>query len=186
MKSVFQSIQVLSQNELTLLEDLITFRKLKKGELLLKENQVCNEIVFIKKGILRSYFFNHQGDEITNCFAFENEFMASFSSFITQNIAEENIQALADTDLQILSRESLEKLYKLGIQWQEIGRKLTEMEYVTLQKRMISFQKLSGTQRYNELYQNHQEYLQMIPLQYLASYLGLTPRHLSRIRKAAL
>ncbi|KQO24777.1 cyclic nucleotide-binding protein [Flavobacterium sp. Leaf82] len=186
MKSVFQSIQVLSQNELNLLEDLITFRKLKKGELLLKENQVCNEIVFIKKGILRSYFFNHQGDEITNCFAFENEFMASFSSFITQNIAEENIQALADTDLQILSRESLEKLYKLGIQWQEIGRKLTEMEYVTLQKRMISFQKLSGTQRYIELYQNHQEYLQMIPLQYLASYLGVTPRHLSRIRKAAL
>ena len=186
MKSVFQSIQVLPQNELDLLDDLVTFRKLKKGELLLTENQVCNEIYFIKKGILRSYFFNHQGDEITNCFAFENEFMASFSSFITQNNAEENLQALADTELQVLSRESLEKLYQLGIHWQEIGRKLTEMEYVTLQKRMISFQKLSGTQRYEELYKNHQKYLQLIPLQYLASYLGVTPRHLSRIRKAVL
>lgn len=186
MKSVFQSIQVLPQNELDLLEDLITFRKLKKGELLLKENQVCNEIVFVKSGILRSYFFNHQGDEITNCFAFQNDFMASFSSFITQNVAEENIQALADTELQIISRESLEKLYQLGIHWQEIGRKLTEMEYVTLQQRMISFQKLSGTQRYQELYKNHQKYLQLIPLQYLASYLGVTPRHLSRIRKAVL
>ena len=186
MKSVFQSIQVLPQNELELLDDLITFRKLKKGELLLQENQVSNEIVFIKKGILRSYFFNHQGDEITNCFAFENEFMASFSSFITQNVAEENIQAIADTELQVISRESLEKLYALGIHWQEIGRKLTEMEYVTLQKRMISFQKLSGTQRYEELYKNHKKYLQLIPLQYLASYLGVTPRHLSRIRKAIL
>lgn len=186
MKSVFQSIQVLPQNELDLLDDLITFRTLKKGDFLLKENQVSNEIVFIKKGILRSYFFNHQGDEITNCFAFENEFMASFSSFITQNIAEESIQAIADTELQVISRESLEKLYKLGIHWQEIGRKLTEMEYVTLQKRMISFQKLSGTQRYEELYQNHKKYLQLIPLQYLASYLGVTPRHLSRIRKAIL
>ncbi len=186
MKTVFQSIQVLPQKELEQLEDLITFRTLKKGELLLKENQVCNEIYFIKKGILRSYFFNHQGDQITNCFAFENEFMASFSSFITQNVAEENIQALAETELQVLSRESLEKLYNLGIHWQEIGRKLTEMEYVTLQKRMISFQKLSGTQRYEELYQNHQKYLQLIPLQYLASYLGVTPRHLSRIRKAVL
>lgn len=186
MKSVFQSIQVLPQNELDLLDDLVTFRKLKKGALLLTENQVCNEIYFIKKGILRSYFFNHQGDEITNCFAFENEFMASFSSFITQNNAEENLQVLADTELQVLSRESLEKLYQLGIHWQEIGRKLTEMEYVTLQKRMISFQKLSGTQRYEELYQNHQKYLQLIPLQYLASYLGVTPRHLSRIRKAVL
>jgi CRP-like cAMP-binding protein len=186
MKSVFQSILDIPQNELDLLDDLITFRKLKKGELLLKENQVCNEIVFIKSGILRSYFFNHQGDEITNCFAFENEFMASFSSFITQNVAEENIQALADTELQVISRESLEKLYQSGIHWQEIVRKLTEMEYVILQKRMISFQKLSGTQRYEELYQNHQKYLQLIPLQYLASYLGVTPRYLSRIRKAVL
>lgn len=186
MKSVFQSIQIIPQAELDLLEGLITTRKLKKGALLLTENQVCNEIYFIKKGILRSYFFNHQGDEITNCFAFENEFMASFLSFITQNNADENIQALVDTELQVISRESLEKLYKIGIHWQEIGRKLTEMEYVTLQKRMIAFQRLSGTQRYEELYQNHQKYLQLIPLQYLASYLGVTPRHLSRIRKAIL
>jgi len=186
MKSVFQSIQVLPQEELDQLDDLISIKKLKKGEILLNENEVCNEIYFIKSGILRSYFFNHQGDEITNCFAFENEFMASFTSFITQEVAEESIQALADTELQIISRESLEKLYKIGIHWQEIGRKLTEMEYVTLQKRMISFQKLSGKQRYEELYQNHQKYIQLIPLQYLASYLGVTPRHLSRIRKAIL
>lgn len=184
MKSAFQSIQALSQKELDQLEGLITYRKLKKGELLSVENQVCNEIVFIKKGILRSYFLNHQGDEITNCFAFENEFMASFSSFITKDIAEESIQALADTELQILSRESLDFLYKSHIHWQEIGRKLTEMEYITLQKRMVSFQKLSAAQRYEALYKNHQKYLQLIPLQYLASYLGVTPRHLSRIRKA--
>jgi len=186
MKYIFQSFQILSENQLEQLDDLITFRKLKKGELLLTENQVCNEIVFIKKGILRSYFFNHQEDEITNCFAFENEFMASFSSFITQNVAQENIQALADTELQIISRESLEKLYRLSICWQEIGRKLTEMEYVTLQKRLISFQKLSAIQRYEELYHNHQKYLQLIPLHDLASYLGITPRHLSRIRRVAL
>ncbi|PWB22012.1 Crp/Fnr family transcriptional regulator [Flavobacterium sp. HTF] len=186
MKSVFQSMQLIPDAELDLLDDLITTRKLKKGELLLKENQVCNEIVFIKKGILRSYFFNHQANEITNCFAFENEFMASLSSFITQEAAEENIQALVETELEVINRESLEKLYKLGSYWQEIGRKLTELEYIILQKRMISFQKLSGTQRYEELYKNHQNYLQLIPLQYLASYLGITPRHLSRIRKAIL
>jgi CRP-like cAMP-binding protein len=186
MKSVFQSIQPISQKDLDQLDALITYRKLKKGELLLTENQVCNEIFFIKKGILRSYFFNHQGDEITNCFAFENEFMASFSSFITQDIAQENIQALADTELQVLSRESLGQLYKSHFHWQEIGRKLTELEYVTLQKRMVSFQKLSAAERYEELYKNHQRYLQLIPLQYLASYLGITPRHLSRIRKAIL
>lgn len=186
MKSVFQSIQQFSSQELDLLDDLITVRTLKKGELLLTENQVCNEVVFIKKGILRSFFVNHKGDEITNCFAFENEFMASFASFITKEKAEENIQALADTDLQILDRKALEKLYQSGSNWQETGRKLTELEFVNLHKRMVSFQKLSGAQRYEELYRNHQKYLQLIPLQYLASYLGVTPRHLSRIRKAVL
>lgn len=186
MKSVFQSIQVFSAEELSLLDDLITFRTLKKGELLLTENQVCNEIVFIESGILRSFFFNHKGDEITNCFAFENEFMASFASFITQEKAEENVQALVDTKLQVLNRTALGKLYESGFNWQETGRKLTEMEFVNLQKRMVSFQKLSGAQRYQELYKNHQKYLQLIPLQYLASYLGVTPRHLSRIRKAVL
>lgn len=186
MKSIFQSIQDFSAHELNLLDDLITYRTLKKGELLLTENQICNEIVFIKKGILRSFFFNHKGDEITNCFAFENEFMASFASFITQEKAEENIQALADTELQILNRKALEQLYQSGFNWQETGRKLTELEFVNLHKRMLSFQKLSGAQRYEELYKNHQKYLQLIPLQYLASYLGITPRHLSRIRKAVL
>jgi len=184
MKTIFQSIQDFSKDELDLLDDLITFRKLKKGELLLTENQVCNEVVFIESGILRSFFFNHKGDEITNCFAFENEFMASFASFITQEKAEENVQALVDTKLQVLNRKALEKLYQSGFNWQETGRKLTEIEFVNLQKRMISFQKLSGAQRYEELYKNHQKYLQLIPLQYLASYLGVTPRHLSRIRKA--
>lgn len=186
MKSVFESIQILSQQELDQLDGLITTKILKKGEFLLKENQVCNEIVFIEKGILRSYFFNHQGDEITNCFAFESEFMASFSSFITQDVAEENIQALIDTEIQVINRKGLEQLYKSSANWQEIGRKITEMEYVNLQKRMVSFQKLSGKQRYQELCLNHQNYIQLIPQQYLASYLGITPRHLSRIRKVIL
>ncbi|TDW49097.1 CRP-like cAMP-binding protein [Flavobacterium sp. 270] len=186
MKTAFQSIITIPEDELDQLADLITIRKLKKGDFLLKENQVCNEIVFINSGILRSYFFNHQGDEITNCFAFENEFMASFSSFITQKTAEENIQALVETELQVLNRKDLEKLYQSSISWQEIGRKIAEMEYVTLQKRMISFQKLTGKQRYEQLLLNHQKYIQLIPLQYLASYLGVTPRHLSRIRKTVL
>lgn len=186
MKAVFQSIQDFTEDELNLLDNLITFRKLKKGEFLQKENQVCNEVVFVEKGILRSFFVNHKGDEITNCFAFENEFMASFASFITEEKAEENIQALTDTEVQVLSRKGLEKLYQSGYNWQETGRKLTEIEFVNLNKRMISFQKLSSTQRYEELYKNHQKYLQLIPLQYLASYLGITPRHLSRIRKAVL
>ena len=63
MKPVFQSIQDFSADELNLLDNLITCRTLKQEELLLAENQVCNEIVFIEKGILRFFFVNHKGDE---------------------------------------------------------------------------------------------------------------------------
>lgn len=65
--------------------------------------------------------------------------MASFASFITQEKAQENIQALAETELQILDRKGLEKLYQSGFNWQETGRKLTEIEFVNLHKRMVLF-----------------------------------------------
>lgn len=184
MKSIFNSLQLLPENELNKLDALLTERKLKKGDFLIRENQICNEIVFIKSGVLRSFFLNNKGNEITNCITFENEFMAAFASFITRTPTEENIQAIFDTELQIISHENLELLYKNSIHWQEAGRKIAEMEYVTLQQRMVSFQKLTGKERYEELFRLHKKYIQLIPLHNLASFLGITPRHLSRIRKA--
>ncbi|WP_306352693.1 Crp/Fnr family transcriptional regulator [Flavobacterium sp. '19STA2R22 D10 B1'] len=186
MKTLFSSLALLSEKELDRLDGVLTHKILKKGEYLIEENQICNEIVFIKSGALRSFYRNNDGDEITNCITFENELMAAFSSFVTQNPTNENIQAIFDTELQVLHRDDLEKFYENSIEWQKLGRTLSEIQYVALEKRIALFQKFSGKERYEELFKLHTKYIQFIPLQYLASFLGVTPRHLSRIRKSII
>ena len=184
MKTLFRTLQILSEPELDMLDDVVTERSLKKQEYLIRENVVCDEIVFIKSGALRALYVNNEGDEITNCITFEKELMSAFSSFITQKSTDENIQAIFDSELEILHRKDLEKLYQENINWQKVGRILAESQYVQLERRIASFQKYTGKERYKELFQQHPKYIQLIPLQYLASFLGMTPRHLSRIRKA--
>jgi CRP-like cAMP-binding protein len=154
-----------------------------KNDFLIRQGQVCNEIVFIKSGILRSFYITSEGEEITNCITFENELMSAYSSFISQFPTDENIQSLTSAQLQVISRTDLLNLYKKSIRWQEVGRILAEMQYVELEKRIVSFQKQNAKQRYEELLKNHPNYIQYIPLNNLASFLGITIRHLSRLRK---
>lgn len=186
MVEIFQYLFQLDQEECQLLSSLITHRKLKKGDYLISENQVCNEIVFVKSGILRSFFINSKEDEITNCFTFENEFMTAFSSFITQSPTDENIQAITDCELEVIDKEAVEKLFSSSFRWADIGRKIAESEVVNLHNRIASLQKKSSAERYETLFVNHQKYIQFIPLIYLASYLGVSTRHLSRIRQAVV
>jgi hypothetical protein len=85
--------------------------------------------------------------------------------------------------LVTLKRENLYNLYKDSCEWQNVGRLLTELQYIDLENRTASFQKQTGKERYEELVKNHLKYLKFIPLKYLSSFLGVTPRHLSRLRK---
>jgi len=186
MVEVFQYLFQLNSEECLLLNNLISYRKIKKWDFLISENQVCNEIVFVKSGIMRSFFINSKGDEITNCFTFKNEFMTAFSSFITQSPTDENIQAITDCELEVIDKTAVEKLFNSSFRWADIGRKIAENEVVNLHNRISSLQKKSSMERYEELFVNHQKYIQYIPLNYLASYLGVSARHLSRIRQAVV
>jgi CRP-like cAMP-binding protein len=183
MKEFLKSFNLLTNNELDEVEKYISIRILNKGEFFITEKKICTEVAFIQSGILRSFYNSTDNEEITNCISFENELTSAFSSFITQLPTDENIQAISDSVLLVLTKDDLEMLYKSSATWQEIGRLLTEMQYVELEKRIVSFQKFSAKQRYQELLKHHSKYIQFIPLQYLASYLGITPRHLSRLRR---
>ena len=183
MKEFLRSLQILSEAELQKVDSLLYEKTIAKNDFLIKQGKVANEVVLIKEGILRSFFISDEGEEITNCITFKNELMSAYSSFILQNPTDENIQALTDTHLQIINRTDLLGLYQTSIQWQEVGRFLAEMQYVALEKRIVFFQKQNAKQRYQELLQNHPNYIQYIPLNNLASFLGITIRHLSRIRK---
>lgn len=183
MKGYFRSLGFLTAPDLEMLTGLTTTKSISKGDYLIREGSVCNQIVYIKEGILRSYFSKENGEEITYCITFGNNLMTALSSLITGNPTEENIQALTDMELEVLEKEDLNRLYAKSHAWLKVGKMLTEIQYIELEKRMFLLQKHSARNRYETFVESHANYLQYIPLQYLASYLNVTPRHLSRLRR---
>ena len=168
------------------IQSLLAFvhsRKLKKGEFFIRERQISTEVGFLVSGLIRSFYTTNSGEEITYCFRFPNDLIAAYSSFITGNKTEENLQAIADVELLVFSKQDLNNLANHNLNWVKFLKKMAELQYIELENRIFQLQKTTALQRYENLLLNHPEYVQKIPLQYLASYLGITQRHLSRIRK---
>ena len=155
---------------------------LKKGDYYINQNEVCKSLAFVKKGIFRSFYFSNNEDEITYCFTFPNHLLMAYSSFISQNKSEENIQALTDSEIISIPKESLEALAKSNTNWLIFLKIIAEKEYVELEKWIFNHQKDKAQNRYLDLITKQPKYIQQIPLHYIASYLGVTQRHLSRIR----
>ncbi len=109
--------------------------------------------------------------------------IAGYSSVITGKPTSENIQALTDCELIEFSTSLIDELVSGNRKWLLFTKQIAEDQYVKLEKRIFMLQKESALIRYQELLDNHPEYLQRIPLGYLASYLGISQRHLSRLRK---
>ncbi|MGB0886108.1 MAG: Crp/Fnr family transcriptional regulator [Chitinophagales bacterium] len=183
MKDFLKTLNILTEEESQQIDSLTHKKYISKNDFLIRNGEICNEIVFIKSGILRSFYISEDGEEITNCISFKNDLMSAYSSFISQSPTDENIQALYDTELEFIYRKDLMNLYQNSIHWERLGRVLAEMQYVLLENRLASFQKHNAKQRYNQLLKNHPNYIQFIPLKDLASFLGISKRHLSRLRK---
>lgn len=156
-------------------------KRLSAGDYFLRQGKTCKSIAFIKTGLLRLYYLN-EGKEVTNCFCKENTITTSYSSLITQKESEIAIQAVEDSELIILTNESLQKLYERNPFWQQLGRLAAENEFITIEGHHRFLRDLSATERYKEIIENENELLQRVPLNYLATYLQITPETLSRIR----
>lgn len=168
------------------LEHILSFFKytiLKKNEYFIRIGDYCNYVAFIKSGILRIFYINDKGEETTCYFALQNDFVTSFTSFSTGSISIENIQAIVPTELLVISKLDLEKLYKELPITQELSRKAIEKIALNMERRIFLFQNNNAEERYKYLLKNNPILIQTIPLQYIASYLGITPQHLSRLRK---
>lgn len=184
MKSYLESFGILTKNEINAFDNLVIPKKLKKEEFYIKEGKISRDISFVRSGLLRSFYYNSQGEEITYCFTFSNSFITAYSSFLTQTKTSEYIQALTDVELYSVSREQILNLQKNSVNWLQLFKRLAEQEYIKMEKRIFLLQKETAEKRYEDLLENKSNYLQHIPLNYLASYLGITQRHLSRIRKS--
>ncbi|MEM6800149.1 MAG: Crp/Fnr family transcriptional regulator, partial [Bacteroidota bacterium] len=150
-------------------------------EYFLREGKVCREIAFIEKGLLRHYYL-FEGREYNDCFCKENSLSTSYRSLITQAPTDFAVQALENTRLIILSYDSLQKLYEKHLFWQEVGRMVSEQEYLITEAYQRMLRNMSATDRYLHILKQEPELLQRVPLSHLASYLQIVPETLSRIR----
>jgi len=184
MRNYLQSFNILTENEIDLFESKVLHKKLKKGAFFIKEGRISKEVAFVVSGLFRSFYHSSSEEEVTYCFTFSNSFVSAYSSFLSQTKTIENIQALSDIELLTISREEILILEKSSTNWLKFFKLITEQEYIKMEKRIFLLQKESAEKRYNDLLTNQPEYLQFIPLNFLSSYLGITQRHLSRIRKS--
>lgn len=111
-----------------------------------------------------------------------NEFLSAFSGFISRKPNKENIQAVTDTEALLIRYNDIQKLYSKNHKFERLGRLIIEKHFVQKESRVITLITETAEQRYKTLLENRPDFLLNIPLQHIASYLGITPETLSRIR----
>lgn len=165
------------------IDSLFTIRKFNKGEYWITEGKYCNEVAFIAKGTLRVFYFDENANEVSCFFMPENNFISSFTSFLTKTPTKENIQAVNDAEIYSISREDLEAVSTKYSQLQIWRRVIAENLFILMERRIAMLQSATAQERYEEMIKNNGRLLLEVPLQYIASFLGITPQHLSRLRK---
>ncbi|MES2266776.1 MAG: Crp/Fnr family transcriptional regulator [Bacteroidota bacterium] len=156
-------------------------KNVKKGQLILRRGQVAHQYFYIRSGALR-FFFGEFDEQLTAWVVFQGEFFTEISSLNPQKPTRFNIEAIEDTELLYIDKPDMERLYKDIPAWQEFGRVTWEAMAVRMIDQIISFQTLSAEERYLE-FMAKSELIQRVPVKQIASYLGITPNALSRIRK---
>jgi CRP-like cAMP-binding protein len=165
-----------------LLLPYIETRELIKHQLFATEGKRCNEVGFLLAGNMRHYY-TKDGEEKTTYFYFEQHFVSSYISCITGAPSLLSIEALTDCRLLVFRYDILHELFDKTQAWARFGRLLAEYLAIGLEERMVGLLMLSPEERYLQLLQgNKQKILERIPQHYIASYLGITPVSLSRIR----
>lgn len=154
-----------------------------KGDLLVEAGSTARYLYFINSGYMRLYYYD-DGEEITtllnNC---PSGFITSFNSFITQTHSHNYLECISDCELLRITKKDVDTLYQHSQKWAEFGRKVYEHAFSCLEERTKDMLTLSAEQRYLKLLGNHPGIIQNIPLQHIASYLGIKAPSLSRIRK---
>ena len=163
------------------LYDCFEKKLLPKNELLLQEGQICRHLYFVEKGALRG-FYTLDGKEITHWFGFENDFVTSFHSFITQQAAVENIQLVEHAVLWSIAKDQLTALFNEHHEIERLVRIAYEKYYIRLEERFVNAQFKTAAERYEQLIEQTPHILERMPLGCVASYLGISQETLSRIR----
>ena len=173
----------LTEDEQEFIKNYLTVKKLRKRQYLLQEGDICKCVAFVENGALRLYRVNEDGSEHIVAFALEGFFITDLYSFLTNESSTYNIDAIEDSELVLITRSASDELRKLSSKYQEFIFQETSEAYIQLGRRITSIISLGLEERYKELTTNYPDIIHRIPQHMIASYMGLTPETLSRVRK---
>lgn len=183
LKNTFEEILKISNEDWEIFKLILETKKLKKKEYLLKQGQICQGIFFLSKGLIRTFHINNDGKEINTSFYLQNDFLREIESMTNNIPSVKNIQAIEDSTVFYIDKDKLTKLYEKSVFYQKMGRMILEKLIISEQKYSSLLISHSPKERYLYILENNPELVKRIPLQYLASYLGISRESLSRIRK---
>jgi CRP-like cAMP-binding protein len=180
-----------TDDEWRLLEERLETRTYKKGEMISFKDDIWKDVMYINHGMVRSYIINDEGKDFTRQFYFNspesrtaNLFVIDLSSFTTQQPSNRSFEVLTDCEVIVFSRETLYGLYEKYKKWEFIGRKMAELAYIDMDLFYYNLLTKTPKERYIYLKNTMSNLLDDVPQYHIASYLGITPVSLSRIKKS--
>jgi CRP-like cAMP-binding protein len=185
IEKVISSFIDLDKSDFEYFTSKLQAKQVKRKEILIREGQVCSNSYFINSGCLR-YFHTVEGEEITGQFFFENGWYADYGSYLSGKPSDQNIEALEKTELLVLPKAALDKLFIEIPKFEKFGRLMAEKAFLGLRQHNELLTKQTPEERYLNLIKDRPKLIERVPQHYIASYLGIKPPSLSRIRKRIL
>jgi CRP-like cAMP-binding protein len=180
IKTSLLKLHSFQDEQLSLFTEKLTFKKLKKNSFLIKPGQISNRLSFINRGSLRFYTHTEQGELTINFFT-ENQWTADIESLLTQQPSENYIEALENADIASITLKDMHELMDIYPSFLKLNALIANLTIPT--KHLAAISTKNPDMRYKELLLKHPDWINRFPQMQLASYLGMTPETLSRVRR---
>ncbi len=190
IKELFCSVVDFTPEEMEEIESHFIPCRFKKGTYIKKEGDIWRHVYFLRSGIVRTFFIDTDGKDFTWLIHYNGEyanekyvFVVDFASFIMQEPSKFYAEVLEDVEAYAISYETVRQLENKSVNFLKFTKIMAELAYYHKHVRTLSLLTESAEERYHRMLQENPSLFQMVPLYYIASYLGITPQSLSRIRK---
>ncbi|MCJ8152742.1 Crp/Fnr family transcriptional regulator [Chryseobacterium sp. SSA4.19] len=182
LEKYFKTRTEIDDKTLSYISSYFKYKKTKRNEFLLKEGEICKHYYFVNKGCIRLFSVNNKEEEGTKYFYFEDTFGTALPSLINQKASFEFMQTIEPSELLVINRDDYFNLVETVPQFGFVYRQILELAFIKSQERIYCFQGLEAIEKVRWVLTNQARWLTRLSNKMIASYLGLTPQTLSRLK----